>query len=137
MKRDGAVHEVVLSVARGGGRQRGGQLDGPRGEFMGAAVNLVHAWGGLDVDIRCLFSRRRLSVAGTVGEFVPGGTLLADACTDLFRTCGACAAPVAARLAPLAGSPAVPFSCRAPADAWPAPSLSLAEPSVRRPVTRP
>jgi hypothetical protein len=100
----------------------GSTLYAPGASLMLTSVAYFHGAG-------CRF-------AGIVGEFVPGGTLLADACTDLFRTCGACAAPVAARLAPPAGSPAVPFSCRAPADAWPAPSLSLAEPSVRRPVTR-
>jgi hypothetical protein len=90
VKRDGAVREVVLSVARGCGRQRGGQLGGPRGEFLGAVVDLVHAWGGLDVDIRFYFHGAGCQFAGTVLEFVrPGGAFLADACTDLFRTCGA------------------------------------------------
>jgi hypothetical protein len=74
VKRDGAVREVVPSVARGGGRQCGGQLDGPRGEFLGAVVDLVHAWGGLDVDIRFYFHGAGCQFAGTVLDFVrPGG----------------------------------------------------------------
>jgi hypothetical protein len=59
-----AVREVFFSVAGGGGGQRGGQLDGPRGEFLGAVVDLVHARGELAVDVRFNFHGAGSQFAG-------------------------------------------------------------------------